>query len=292
MRLGVLCSGALGLQGLEVIARDRWPEFVATDKQSDSIVAFCEVKGIPCFCGSPRQGSLLKFLGELKIRADLVLSINYLFLLEEDVLGYVDHAVNFHGSLLPKYRGRTPHVWAIINGERETGVTAHLIDSGCDTGDILLQERVLIHPDDTGGSILEKFKTLYPSMILRVIQQFESGTWNRRPQEHSRATYFGKRTPEDGLIDWSWSTERVVNWIRAQAHPYPGAYSFVGGQKVIIDAAEPTDFEFSDAQVIGSVVWQGQHPIVKGKEDALKLTRLREPSILKNASAFSNSSVN
>src|SRR5690606_11116288 len=99
---------------------------------------------------------------------DVLFSINYLFLIERDVLSQDPRVVNLHGSLLPKYRGRTPHVWAIINNESHTGVTAHLVDEGCDTGPIILQREVPIEYTDTGATILLKFSSLYPEIIADV----------------------------------------------------------------------------------------------------------------------------
>jgi methionyl-tRNA formyltransferase len=104
-------------------------------------------------------------LKEHHIETDLILSINYLFLLDEEMISKLPLAINIHGSLLPKYRGRTPHVWSIINGETKTGVTAHIIDADCDTGDIVKQIVVPIEKDDTGATILEKYEKIYPELL-------------------------------------------------------------------------------------------------------------------------------
>lgn len=110
-----------------------------TDSHSDGIVGYCEQQSLKCFKGNPRCLKASNWLDDQLIRFDYLLSINYLFILEEDILERAHVAVNFHGSLLPKYRGRTPHVWAIINGEKECGITAHLMSAECDDGDIVKQ---------------------------------------------------------------------------------------------------------------------------------------------------------
>src|SRR5690606_22569809 len=132
-----------------------------TDSGSANISNWCEEKQVPCFVGNPRNGKASTFFSKYPV--DVLLSVNYLFIIERDLIQHPKkYAFNMHGSLLPKYRGRTPHVWAIINGETQTGVTLHVIDEGCDTGDIVIQEKVKIEHNDTGADILSKFEVLYP----------------------------------------------------------------------------------------------------------------------------------
>jgi len=163
-------------------------------------------------------------------------------------------AFNIHGSLLPKYRGRTPHVWAIINNESETGVTAHVIDEGCDTGPILNQIRVCIESHYTGSMILGKFKELYFSLVKDVLTKIESGTFELTQQDSTLASYFGKRTPDDGHINWSWQKERIRNWVRAQAYPYPGAYSYIRGEKLVVDELVFIERGFHFEQPNGQII--------------------------------------
>lgn len=207
---------------------------------------------------------------------EVLLSINYLFIIEQDVIDMFRYPVNFHGSLLPRYRGRTPHVWAIINNEKETGVTAHIIDSGCDTGDIVLQKHVIIEDNDTGNIVLNKYNELYPAMVKEVIDMLGEGRIIPLPQDNSKATYYGKRTPEDGEISWDWHKERIRNWVRAQAHPYPGAFTFCGGEKVIIDEIEYSEEGYDNAQPNGMVLRAGAGITVKTPNGAVLLKSIRE----------------
>jgi methionyl-tRNA formyltransferase len=176
---------------------------------------------------------------------------------------------------LPKYRGRTPHVWAIINGEKETGITAHMMEEGCDTGDIVLQEKLNILEDFTGADILNEFKRIYPEMILELIRQIENKELKPVEQDNSRATYFGKRSPEDGQINWNWQKERIYNWVRAQAHPYPGAFTLLNNQKIIIDKISYSDYGFDNEMPNGLIVKNEPTILVKTPNGAVELTQVR-----------------
>ncbi len=234
LTIGVLSSGRLGLDSLKKLNKTQNIIFVFTDSNSIEIVEYCNKKKIPLFKGNPRNGNAYSFIKNYDV--DVIISVNYLFLIEEDIIKYPKKLIfNIHGSLLPKYRGRTPHVWAIINGETKTGITAHEISIGCDTGKIIKQIEVPILPEDTGAMILKKFEELYFDLITNVINQLEENKLIFTTQNEQEATYFGKRTPKDGYINWSWNSKRIKNWIRAQSYPYPGAYTFYNGVKVIID---------------------------------------------------------
>lgn len=271
MNIGFLGSGHLGFEVLKRIVSQYAICAVLTDKKSSDIILYCKENAIEYFVGNPRNGQGASFLSAIKI--DLLVSVNYLFIVEADILIQpVRLSVNFHGSLLPKYRGRTPHVWAIINSERETGVTAHVMTQGCDEGDIIEQKTVPIEDDDTGHSILMKYNLLYPNFVVEVLNKIESGNYQLRKQNHEIATFFGKRTPEDGLIDWNWQKKRVYNWVRALAAPYPSAFSFQQGVKVKINKVEYSDFGFTCNTVNGTIVEIDQfYPIVKTPNGCMKL---------------------
>ncbi|WP_298222716.1 methionyl-tRNA formyltransferase [Flavobacterium sp.] len=235
MKLGVLVSGNLGNIVLRHLYAQQEIVFVFTDSKSDSIIEFCNEKGIDIFIGNPRKGKSQEFYENKPI--DVLVSVNYLFLIEKDLINHPSIlAFNIHGSLLPKYRGRTPHVWAIINNETKTGITAHLIDEGCDTGDIIEQIEIEINSQDTGADVLNKYNDQYIPLIDKVLHRIENNTLVAQPQNHNEATYFGKRTPEDGNIDWNWQKERIYNWVRAQAFPYPGAFTHLDSNKITIDS--------------------------------------------------------
>ena len=210
MVLGVLTSGNLGLNILIQIESRFMIGFVLTDSNSIKIIDFCKLKKIPYYIGNPRNNKAYEFIKNITV--DIIASINYLFLINKDIINHSGKLTfNIHGSLLPKYRGRTPHVWAIINNEKETGITAHKIDEGCDTGDIIEQIIIPIDISDTGNDILQNYKKYYFKLVLDVVSKCENNTLQFKKQNEKFATYFGKRTPSDGKIEWDWQKERIKN---------------------------------------------------------------------------------
>jgi methionyl-tRNA formyltransferase len=277
MKIGILSSGHLGLKTCQAIVEEGYlPTFVFTDKGSGSIQDFCRAAEIPCFTGNPRNGKGSNFIASLGASIDLILSINYLFLIEEDLIRISSRGcVNFHGSILPRYRGRTPHVWSIINNESETGISAHFIDRGCDTGQIIYQEVIPISSTHTGADLLGIYAEKYPGVVLSVIDLFSNGSVSSFPQDETKATYFPKRTPEDGRINWDWQKERIYNWVRAQAAPYPGAFTFINKEKVVIDWITFSDRGFRFEQPNGLVLKGGKNAEIKTSNGVIKITKQR-----------------
>lgn len=274
MKLGILTSGNLGMSTLIKIINRFNLVFVLTDSSSHGILSLCKENKIPCFKGNPRNGLGYNFIKNIKV--DVIVSINYLFLIEKDI---IEHSklltFNIHGSLLPKYRGRTPHVWAIINNEKETGITAHVIDEGCDTGDIIDQIIIPINNFDTGNDILKKFKKHYFKLVLDTVFKCENNILQFSKQNKKFATYYGKRTPSGGKIEWDWQKERIYNWTRAQSYPYPGAFTFFKSNKIIIDEVKFSEIGFNSKIVNGIVLENKPNIIVKTPNGALELTKLR-----------------
>ena len=273
MKIGLLVSGDLGLSLLKHLNSNYEIGFVMTDRNSKSIIAFSSSKRLPVFIGNPRNNSTKYFINEIQI--DVLISVNYLFIIEKDLINLPKNiAFNIHGSLLPKYRGRTPHVWAIINNEKTTGITAHIIDEGCDTGDILQQTIVPILDDDTGSSLLARFADLYTLLVDNVLEKIKSNNLQRTPQRNELATFFGRRTPEDGKINWNWQKERIRNWIRAQKQPYPGAFTFFNETKIIIDEVVFSDLGYSSDLCNGTLISIVPF-VIKTPNGAIEITAYR-----------------
>ena len=138
-------------------------------------------------------------------------------------------ALNMHGSLLPRYRGRVPVNWAVLHGERETGATLHYMVDKPDAGDIVAQQAVPILPEDTAVEVFNKVTVAAELSLDRALPALLAGTAPRMPQDLSRGSYFGGRRPEDGRIDWSQPAAAIHNLVRAVAPPYPGAFTQVAG---------------------------------------------------------------
>jgi len=143
-------------------------------------------------------------------------------------------ALNMHGSLLPRYRGRVPVNWAVIKGERETGATLHYMVTKPDAGDIVSAQAVPILPDDTAFDVFGKVTVAAEMLLDRVLPDLLAGTAPRIAQDLTQGSYFGRRKPEDGRIDWGRGAAEIHNLVRAVAPPYPGAYCRVGGKHVRI----------------------------------------------------------
>lgn len=178
-----------------------------------------------------------------RIRAmapDIIFSFYYRNMISEEILAIPSlGAFNMHGSLLPKYRGRVPINWAVLNGERETGVTLHYMVKRADAGDIVDREAVPIGHDDTALDVFRKATAAARTVLERRIDGIRAGTAPRVKQDESQATYFGGRKPEDGRIDWTVDAEKIYNLIRAVTHPYPGAFTETDGRKLFIWRARP-----------------------------------------------------
>ncbi len=172
------------------------------------------------------------------IAPDLVFSFYYRSMLPMPVLELARvGAFNMHGSLLPKYRGRAPLNWAILKGETETGVTLHQMVEKPDAGGIVDQQAVAIGPDETALEVFRKLTDAAEAVLRRSLEALVSGKVALRPNDLSTGSYYGRRTPEDGRIDWSKSAQEIHNLVRAVAPPFPGAFS--GSMKILRTSLEP-----------------------------------------------------
>jgi len=137
--------------------------------------------------------------------------------------------INLHASLLPKYRGAAPIHWAIANGETASGLTTMRIDAGMDTGDILLQERIEIAPDQTAPELAKNISEIGAPLMAETLRGIASGKLSPRPQKHAEATYAPLLKKEDGRIDWNRPAQEIYNRLRG-FDPWPGAYTSFRGQ--------------------------------------------------------------
>ncbi len=183
-----------------------------------------------------------------RLAPDLILSVFYRSLLPDAVLGAAKiAALNLHPSLLPAYRGRAPINWALVNGERETGITLHHMARRADAGDIVAQRRVPIAPRATALSLYLEIEQAGIELLAEALPLVANGTAPRIAQDESKASKVGRRRPEDGRIDWSWPAARVDCLVRAVAPPWPGAFGTIGGKRVEIHAGEPEEEIAADA---------------------------------------------
>lgn len=150
--------------------------------------------------------------------------------------------INLHASLLPQYRGAAPINWAIINGEKETGVTTFKLQQEIDTGNILLQEKIKISDNETAGTLHDNMKILGAKVLLRTVQQLHNGTLQEHPQSHSSKLHPAPKIfSEDCKINWNQEVDEINNFIRGLS-PYPTAFTFLNGKKLKIFSAEIEQF--------------------------------------------------
>ncbi len=189
------------------------------------------------------------------LKPDFLFSLYYRSMIGWELLAAPRRgALNLHGSLLPRYRGRAPINWVLVNGETETGVTLHYMDEKPDHGDIVLQRPVPIDPRDTGETLFRKITAQARLLLRDALPLLAAGTAPRQPQDHALASYFGRRRPEDGRIDWSWPATKVYNLIRAVTRPFPGAFTMLGGRRLFVWWGVPDERRADEAGAAAGVV--------------------------------------
>lgn len=173
---------------------------------------------------------------------DLLFAVNWRYLVPPAIFTLARKgAFVFHDSLLPRYRGFSPTVWAMVNGEASTGATMLHMADGYDAGDIVDQDAVAISGDDTIASVMDRVTQLYDELIRRNLEAIKNRTATRHPQDHSRATYTCRRLPEDNEVRWALGTTEIHNLIRAVTKPYPGAFTTLDGRRVRVWSARPLE---------------------------------------------------
>lgn len=183
--------------------------------------------------GKVKTSLYLPFIKECK--PDLILAIGWYYMIPKKVREMAKYgAAGVHNSLLPRYRGGAPLTWAIMNGETRTGVSFFRFEEGVDTGDIFGQRELFIDRDDTIKTVYEKAENVSVKMLRDTLPKIANGTIEIKKQDHSLATEFPQRKPEDGEIDWNWGSRRIYNFVRAQTRPYPGAFTYLNGNRVKI----------------------------------------------------------
>ena len=173
-----------------------------------------------------------------KISPDLIVVAAYGKILPKDIIDFPKHgSINVHASLLPKYRGAAPIQRGILNGEKETGITIQKVFEALDTGDIILQEKVPLEPDDNAHSLTIKLFVIGSELLVEAVDLIEKGRAQFIKQDEKQATYAAVLKKEDGIIDWKKSSEEIFNMIRALG-PWPGAFTYYKGKALKILAAE------------------------------------------------------
>ena len=254
--VGVRCLKALVSGGVEVplvvtVADDpnetQWYASVADTARDYGI----EV-ATPADANTPQLEQRLA-----NLRPDFLFSFYYRSLLKAPLLRCARRgALNMHGSLLPKFRGRAPVNWAILSGERETGATLHYMVERADAGDIVDQLAIPILGDDDARAVFAKVTVAAETILARSLPGLIAGSAPRRPQPIEPGQYFGRRTPEDGRIDWRWPARRIHDLVRAVAPPFPSAFASVAGER----------WEIHRTRLLGAAAHPGKAPRLYGAQ--------------------------
>jgi len=288
MKAIVFAYNVLGKVGFEALLKHGYEICALVTHEDDpnekiyfeSVAALAEKKGIKVFkLASPNTPEFIQTIKNLK--PDVLFSFYYRQMICDDILNIVNgKAYNLHGSLLPKYRGRSPLNWAVLYGETRAGVTLHKMVKKADRGEIVDQQGFDILEEDNIRTLQPKMSDAASILLERALPAILTGTEKLTVQDESKASYFGGRKAGDGLIDWKKSAKEINNLIRAVTDPFPGAFTFYNGKKIIIwnakvlnelDGDQPGKVLSLDPFVIST--GKGSLNILEGKvEDANNLS--------------------
>ena len=231
--VGVRCTHVLLRHGVDVKLVVTHEDDPAEVRWYSSLAEFSTRLGLPVVTPRTVDDKLLYRIQSLA--PDFIFSFYYRQLLPDAVLAAARRgALNMHGSLLPRFRGRAPVNWAVLRGATETGATLHYMVSKADAGDIVDQLAVPIGENDTAYDVFLRVAAAAETVLARSLAPLIAGTAPRRAQDLSQGEYCGRRRPEDGRIDWSRGAREIHNLVRAVAPPFPGAFANFDGERWII----------------------------------------------------------
>ena len=288
MRIVFIGTGDIGVPTLKALLAAPEHEVVAVVAQPDKPVGRKQIltppqtKAVALEAGIPvlQPARIRHSVAELAaLDADVFVVIAYGQILPRTVLDLPKLAcLNIHASLLPRHRGAAPIQAAIRDGDAETGVTIMWMDEGLDTGDALLEERIVIRPDHTGGLLHDELAEMAPAPLLRALKLIKEGLAPHLPQDHSKATHTGKLEREHGRLDWSQSAVVLERLVRAY-NPWPGTFTMVpsdDGKLLQLKVHQASVVANGEAcPVGGTVVAAGDRLIVACGKGTLELTEVQ-----------------
>lgn len=203
---------------------------------------------------------------------ELVFVVGWSQLVRDPLIALASEGVfGMHPTLLPRHRGRAPIPWAILSGLARTGVTLfEILDATADSGSIVGQIVVDISADETATTLYERIAAAHVELVRDCVPQLIAGTAPRIAQDPTRASTWSRRAPADGIIDWETRAPYLYDWVRAQTRPYPGAFTYLGDEKVVVWRARPVELH-SGAPSGTIVANRPEGPVVACGDGALLL---------------------
>jgi len=270
--LGCLGFDALRRHGFDVAAVFTHRDDPREEIWWDSLAARAEAGGVPVFLPDDLKAPETRTL-VASFEPDFLFSFYFRHLVPPGILALAKRgALNLHGSLLPRYRGRAPVNWVLVNGETETGVSLHHMVARPDAGPLVDQEAVPIAFEETPRSLYAKLETAAVKLLDRSLPLLLAGTAPSRPLDLGQGSYFGARTPQDGRLDWSKPALEAFFLVRGVTHPYPGAFTFLEGRKLFVWWGQPLAIEHaSPPGTVLAIAPEGF--LVAAAPGALRITR-------------------
>jgi len=283
--VGVRCLSVLLAHGVEV-------PLVVTHRDNPqeniwfgSVAELARLHDIPVI--TPDNPNVAEVIARIRdLQPEFFFSFYYREMLKPELMQIPGRgALNMHGSLLPKYRGRVPVNWAIIKGEKETGATLHYMTEKPDNGDIVAQQAVPILPNDTALQVFQKVTVAAEMALNACLPDLLAGRAKALKQDLSKGGYFGGRKAEDGIIDWSHSAQQIHNLVRAVAPPYPGATTQLMGKSMRILQTLQTKCAAAGKEQPAFYVKEGKAYAICG-QGVLRVVRFELDGIEMNAAEF------
>ncbi len=258
---------------IAVITQPDKPKGRGHKMQHPPVKEFAVSQGITVL--QPERIRNAEFVSELRnIHADVFIVVAYGQILSKEILDMPRFGcVNVHGSLLPELRGAAPIQWAVVNGDKKTGVTIMHMDIGIDTGDMILKSEMEISDDDTGGSVHDKMSELGAKTLLEALVQIESGVAVREKQDDSKSTHAPLLKKDTGFINWNEPSDKIIKLIKG-LNPWPTAYTLYNGEQIKIwNAIKSSGFANKECGEIVDFVSSGF--VVKTQDGAIIVTEIQ-----------------
>jgi methionyl-tRNA formyltransferase len=276
--IGRDCLEAAAESGAEIVGVVTLPEQATVDRSARSRFDDVASAHNAAYVETSDVNSLESLNVLRRLQPELIFVVGWYQLVHEPFIALASEGVfGMHPTLLPRHRGRASIPWAIIAGLARTGVTLfEIVDASADSGEIVAQAVVEIEADDTATTLFDRIAGAHVELMREYVPQIVARTAPRTPQDPARASSWPRRRPADGIIDWETRAPYLYDWVRAQTRPYPGAFTFLGDEKVVVWRARPVELE--DAAPAGTVVaTRPEGPVVACGEGGLLLEEVEGP---------------